>query len=68
MARVALSVVSPRMGSLGWPFSTADEFPGATPDPVNNAQHVKDLYLKVDADYGGRRVATTYALFTFRNI
>jgi len=51
---ISLSVVSPHMGANGWPFATADEFPGATPDHVNNAQHVKDLYLGVDPDYGGR--------------
>ncbi|KAF8591298.1 glutathione S-transferase [Ramaria rubella] len=51
---ISTSVVSPRMGSHGFPFNSADEFPGATTDPVNNAQHIKDLYLKVDPDYGGR--------------
>jgi putative glutathione S-transferase len=53
--RLALSVVSPRMGSDGWPFaSPTNEFPGATTDSVNNAQHVKDLYFKVDPNYEGR--------------
>jgi len=51
---IAVSTVSPRMGSDGWPFSNVDEFPGATTDPVNNSNHVKDLYLKADPDYGGR--------------
>jgi len=51
---ISLSVVSPRMGSHGWPFANTDEFPGATTDPVLNAQHVKDLYLKIAPDYGGR--------------
>ena len=50
----ALSIVSPRMGTHGWPFSNVDDFPGATTDPINHAQHVKDFYLKVDPDYGGR--------------
>ncbi|KAF8521012.1 glutathione S-transferase [Gautieria morchelliformis] len=49
-----VSVVSPRMGSQGWPFANTDEFPGATTDPVNHAQHVKDFYLKVDPNYDGR--------------
>ena len=42
------------MGSDGWPFANADEFPGATTDPINGAKHVKDLYLSVQSDYDGR--------------
>lgn len=49
------------MGSNGWPFADADEFPGATTDPVNGAKHVKDLYIKVDPDYGARCVHRLYA-------
>ncbi|GJJ14973.1 hypothetical protein Clacol_009243 [Clathrus columnatus] len=51
---ISVSTVSPRMGANGWPFSNVDEFPGATTDPVNNSDHVKDLYLKAEPDYGGR--------------
>lgn len=42
------------MGSDGWPFANADPFPGADTDPLNNASHVKDIYLKAQPDFGGR--------------
>jgi len=51
---VPLTVVSPRMGELGWPFASVDPFPGANPDPLYNAQHLKDLYFKANPDYDGR--------------
>lgn len=54
MHHLAVSVVSPRMGIHGWPFSNVDDYPGATTDPINQAGHVKDFYLKADPDYGGR--------------
>ncbi len=44
------------MGEHGWPFASADSFPGTDNDPVNGAQHVKDLYLKAKPDYEGRCV------------
>lgn len=31
-----------------------DEFPGADVDPLYDSEHVRDLYLKADPDYGGR--------------
>ncbi|KAJ8082938.1 S-glutathionyl-(chloro)hydroquinone reductase [Marasmius tenuissimus] len=43
-----------RMGANGWPFASADDFPGAENDPLYQAQHIKDLYLKCAPDYGGR--------------
>lgn len=42
------------MGNHGWPFYNADPFPAAGVDDVNHAEHVKDLYLKVDQNYEGR--------------
>jgi len=54
----ALSVVSPRMGSQGWPFANIDSFPGATSDTLNQANHIKDLYLKVQPDYGAKLVSS----------
>ncbi|KII86175.1 hypothetical protein PLICRDRAFT_43758 [Plicaturopsis crispa FD-325 SS-3] len=51
---IPVTVVSPRMGSLGWPFANVDEFPGANVDPLYNSEHVRDLYFKADPDYGGR--------------
>ncbi|KAI0806214.1 glutathione S-transferase [Irpex lacteus] len=51
---VGVTVVSPRMGEHGWPLGDVDPFPAADPDPVNGAQHIKDLYNKVQPDYDGR--------------
>ncbi|KAK0452443.1 glutathione S-transferase [Armillaria borealis] len=51
---VPVTVVSPRMGTDGWPFAPADQFPGADADPLYNSQHVKDLYLKAEPHYEGR--------------
>ncbi|KAK0220300.1 glutathione S-transferase [Armillaria fumosa] len=51
---VPVTVVSPRMGTDGWPFAPADQFPGADADPLYNSQHVKDLYLKAEPNYEGR--------------
>lgn len=42
------------MGSDGWPFATADAFPDADADPLFGAQHIKDLYLRVNPEYDGR--------------
>jgi putative glutathione S-transferase len=42
------------MGQNGWPFASADDFPGADKDPHNNAQHIKDIYLKIDPDMTAR--------------
>jgi len=51
---IPVTVVSPRMGDKGWPFATVDAFPGADADPLFNAEHVRDLYLKADANYDRR--------------
>ena len=51
---IAFTSVSPRMGANGWPFANVDAFPEAGVDPINNAEHVKDLYLAVDPHYDGR--------------
>lgn len=51
---VDVTVVSPHMGNHGWPFAKADAFPGAGDDPVIGAEHIKDLYLKVQPDYDGK--------------
>jgi glutathionyl-hydroquinone reductase len=51
-------VVSPRMGNHGWPFGNVDEFPAADADPLMGAEHMKDIYLKIDPDYSGRSVGT----------
>ncbi|KAG6883680.1 hypothetical protein C0993_004701 [Termitomyces sp. T159_Od127] len=51
---LAVSVVSPRMGTQGWPFANVDAFPDSDVDPLYKAAHVKDLYLKADSQYNGR--------------
>jgi len=51
---IPFTVVSPQMGTEGWPFASADPFPGADVDPLYQSQHVKDLYLRADPNYSGR--------------
>ncbi|KDQ50339.1 hypothetical protein JAAARDRAFT_63226 [Jaapia argillacea MUCL 33604] len=53
-ALISMSVVSPHMGSSGWPFASVDQFPCADIDPLYNSQHVKDLYLRCEPNYNGR--------------
>jgi putative glutathione S-transferase len=53
---LAVTVVSPRMGQHGWSFAQVDPFPGADEDPLYHSEHVKDLYIKANPDYGGRSV------------
>ena len=53
-ACLAVTIVSPRMGTQGWPFANVDQFPGADTDPLYGSEHIKDLYLKADAEYSGR--------------
>jgi putative glutathione S-transferase len=42
------------MGDQGWPMKSADPFPGTDEDPLYNAKHIKDLYLRIAPDYDGR--------------
>ena len=51
---IPFTVVSPRLGTDGWPFAAADSYPGTEVDPLYQSQHVKDLYLRVDPNYSGR--------------
>ena len=42
---------------IGWRFATLEEnLPGQNtiPDPINNAELIKDLYLLADPNYSGR--------------
>ncbi|MBF1999356.1 MAG: glutathione S-transferase family protein [Synechococcales cyanobacterium M58_A2018_015] len=48
---ISVSVVNPVMGEHGWEFSDA---PGSTPDPVNHAQYLWEIYVRVDRHYSGR--------------
>jgi putative glutathione S-transferase len=51
---IPFTVVSPHMGTDGWPFASVDQFPGADVDPLYQSQHVKDLYLRADPNFSGR--------------
>ncbi len=51
------------MGTDGWPFAPADQFPGADADPLYNSQHVKDLYLKAEPHYEGRYTVDFFPCF-----
>ncbi|KAI0331722.1 glutathione S-transferase [Cubamyces sp. BRFM 1775] len=51
---IGVSVVSPRLGENGWAFANVDPYPGADVDPLNGAEYIKDLYLKVQQNYEGR--------------
>ncbi len=48
---ISVSVVSPTMLDEGWVFG---DFPGATPDTVNGARRLHEVYTKADPAYTGR--------------
>ena len=48
---ISVSVGDPIMGADGWHFSAE---PGAIPDGVNGARHLRDIYLQARPDYTGR--------------
>ncbi|GLK84837.1 glutathione S-transferase family protein [Ancylobacter defluvii] len=48
---VSLSVVEPALTDEGWRFGN---YPGATPDAVNGAIYLHELYTRADPHYTGR--------------
>ncbi|WP_313654938.1 glutathione S-transferase family protein [Pantoea sp.] len=48
---ISVSVVEPQLGAQGWRFG---HYPGAQPDPLNNAQYLHEIYTRVAPDYTGR--------------
>lgn len=48
---ISVSVVDPEMGEDGWIFSDG---PGCTPDMVNNAHYLWELYVQAEPGYTGR--------------
>ncbi|PPQ67221.1 hypothetical protein CVT26_007294 [Gymnopilus dilepis] len=50
---IPVTIVSPKMDDQGWPFAQVSPFPGAEEDPLFKAEHVKELYLRADPNYGG---------------
>ena len=49
---ISVDVVHPIMGKKGWVFDAS--FPGATPDRVNGATRLYEVYLKSNPAYSGR--------------
>jgi len=48
---VSMSVLEPLYGPRGWRFGTS---PGTTPDSVNGASELYEIYLRADPRYTGR--------------
>lgn len=48
---ISLNIVDHFMGPEGWTFSDTD---GATPDTVNGATRLHEIYTRADPDYTGR--------------
>jgi putative glutathione S-transferase len=48
---ISISIVHPHMGKNGWEFRP---FPGSTPDEVNGARFLREIYTKAKPDYTGR--------------
>jgi glutathionyl-hydroquinone reductase len=48
---VSISIVEPLYGPHGWRFGTS---PGTTPDAVNGASELAEIYLRADPRYSGR--------------
>ena len=53
---VDLTVVSPFMGKLGWPFAKASEgqIEGMEEDPLYGFNHIREFYFKANPEYDGR--------------
>jgi putative glutathione S-transferase len=53
---ISVSVVDPFMGENGWAFTAADGSitPGSTPDSVNGARYLHEIYTRAKRDYTGR--------------
>lgn len=49
---ISVNVVNHFMGAEGWVFDP--DVPGATPDTVNGAERLYEVYLKADPAYSGR--------------
>jgi glutathionyl-hydroquinone reductase len=50
-AVIGLSVVDPVVSDRGWIFSNK---PGCSPDPINGADYLWQIYVKARPDYTGR--------------
>jgi putative glutathione S-transferase len=48
---ITVSVVEPALSKQGWRFG---DYPGATPDAVNHASYMHEIYTRVDPVFTGR--------------
>ncbi len=48
---VSLSIVEPALGDQGWRFG---DYPGSTPDEVNGATYLHQLYTRAEPSFTGR--------------
>lgn len=48
---VSLSVVEPAMSDQGWRFGS---YPGSTPDAINGAVYLHEIYTRADPNFTGR--------------
>jgi len=53
---ISVSVVDPFMGENGWAFTAPDGTitPGSTPDEINGARYLYEIYAKARSGYSGR--------------
>lgn len=51
---ISVNVVDHYLDNEGWKFTTPDKVPGTTPDEVNHAKRLKEIYLKADPEYNAR--------------
>ncbi|KAK9246099.1 glutathione S-transferase [Lipomyces tetrasporus] len=51
---IDLSVVDWYLGEMGWKFSTPEETPGSTIDPVHNSSYLRELYFRMNPGHDGR--------------
>ena len=58
---ISISVVDYLLGKEGWKFSTNE---GCTPDKINNAQFLSEIYYKADKNYTGNYKNKLLARFT----
>jgi putative glutathione S-transferase len=51
---IEVVVTDPVLGNDGWSFTTPEECPGTTPDPVKNSKLLRELYFLTDPNFAGR--------------
>ncbi len=48
---ISVDIINPRLTKQGWQFGG---YPGSTPDTVNNARYMHEIYTRADPHYTGR--------------